>query len=225
MRQGGWLLIAAFVAVVIYIIVGTLIGGDLSDDLDALADAAGKSVDDLTAAELSQVANEYPGVWVIADVLYVIPFAILAYAVYALRAGLATSATRRLWDGALVAALGMLVVWVCLRLLSLGLLADANDLPPLVRDFDDLEPPLWQITALLGLAAIACMCVALRRGGIVRRLSLVVLVLTGLLLALGIVAALFIEGEVDPEAPLLMGLILGIGLVLAKPREAAAPRP
>jgi hypothetical protein len=68
------------------------------------------------------------------------------------------------------------------------------------------------------------MCLALRRSALVRRLALVVLVLTGLLLALGI-AALAFEGEVDPEAPLVMGLILGIGLVLAKPREVAEPQP
>ena len=136
-----------------------------------------------------------------------------------LRAALSNDRTRRLWDGAWVATLAMLVVWVCLRVLSLGLLADPDDLPPLVRDFDDLEPWLWQATALLGLAAIACMCVALRRSAIVRRLALVVLVLAGLLLAVG-VAALAFEGEVDPEAPLVMGLILGIGLVLAKPRTA-----
>jgi hypothetical protein len=218
-RRGGWLLIAAFAAVIAFFVVGALIGGDLSDDMDEMAEAAGKSVDDLTATELAQLADDYPAVLVISDVLYVIPFALLTLAVYVLRVALSNERTSTLWNAAWATALAMLVVWVCLRVLSLGLLAGPDDLPPLVRNFDDLEPWMWQATALLGLAAIACMCVALRRSAIVRRLSLVVLVLTGLLLALGI-SALAFEGEVDPEAPLVMSLILGIGLVLAKPRTA-----
>jgi hypothetical protein len=111
--------------------------------------------------------------------------------------------------------------WAALTLISLGLLANSNHLPLLVRDLNSIGRPLITVAAFVGAGAVACAALALRRARIAPRLGLAVAIPVGLLLLATMVESIATGNlaEVPQFLPLVAALLLGIGLVLVRAPE------
>ena len=132
----------------------------------------------------------------------------------ALGATVGASHSRAAW----FLGMAMSVIFAAFNILSLGLLAGPDNLPPLVRNIDVIMVPSTALFSTLGLVAVICAGLAARRVGVAPRTGLAVAILSGLFALLGI--ALFVgSGFTDnlpPFAPFITALILAIGLVRTK---------
>lgn len=123
-------------------------------------------------------------------------------------------------------ALATLIVWWTYVGLGLGLFADPENLPPLVRDFGPLTVPLVSALSLLALGSLVFASEAVRGADVARRSARVATVVSILLGAISLVA-LFATGFEDPVAPIVIvpgALILGIALLRSQRRPPAATR-
>jgi hypothetical protein len=217
-RRTGWFLIAplaVFIVVLGYIIIG---GADHFSETTAVAEAAGTSVNTLPAAEQARIAREHAGYWVISGILLIVPVAMFTLAMRAVRDAFTMPSTAVMTGVAWMLGVGTLVLWIAIGLLSLGLLADPDNLPVLVRDMDTIFVPAITLVAGIALAAVICAALAVRRSGISPRLSLAATGIAGLLIVIGVVALIASEGEAGliPIVPMVPAALLGIGLVRSK---------
>ena len=112
-------------------------------------------------------------------------------------------------------ALATLLVWWTYVGLGLGLFADPDHLPPLVRHFGPLTVPLVSALSLLALLTLVLAGEAVRAAGVVRRSARVATVVSSALAGLSL-AGLVAAGFEDPVVPLVIvpgALILGVALL------------
>jgi uncharacterized membrane protein YjjB (DUF3815 family) len=223
-RRTGWFLITplvAFIMVLGYVIIG---GADHFNETTAAAEAAGTSVNTLPATEQARIAREHATYWVISGILLIVPVAIFTLALRAVRETFTTAATRQLTGIAWTLGVVTLVLWIAFGVLSLGLLADPDNLPVLVRDMDAIFVPGVTLVAGIALAAVICAALAVRRAGATPRIALVSAGIAGLLIVIGIVALVASGGEAGliPIVPMVPTALLGIGLVRSTRKHAAA---
>lgn len=220
LRRGGWLLIAAPLAFIATLVVIGVAGAGYNAELVAAAAATNTSIATIPADEQARIAARYPVFFVVSGLLLLIPFAVFLAGLHGTRGALRPTAGAGLARAARWLGLGAVSAWGCFTALSFGLLAGPGRLPPLVRDIDRLFAPLVAATVAFGLAAVLCAGLAARRAGVAPRTALGGLVVAGLLLAAHlavVVGSGFASEGLVPLAPMLPALILGIGLVRARP--------
>jgi hypothetical protein len=202
----------------------TILGGlDYQREAEEAAKAAGTTVNSLPASEQARLAGRYPVYWVVSGLFLIVPFGVFALAVRELRGVLPMAGVQHLLRRAVTASVAMFAVWIGYAVLSFGLLADPDNLPPLVRDLGALNTPFATVVSVLGLLAMLCVALAFRRSGVARRLALVMIGFSGLLIVVGTVAIVATSGELGlpPIVPFVPALALGIGLLRAGPVPAA----
>lgn len=225
LRPGGWFLIAtllSFIAVLVYIGV---VGADYNAQLQAAAKAANTTIPRIPAEEQARIAVRYPVFSIVSGLLLLIPFALLAVALHRVQDALRATEGEWLVRASWWLGLGALLVWGFFDLLSFGLLAGPDRLPPLVNQLDHLFAPLVSAAAGLGLGAVLCAALAAWRAGVARRTALGAAIVAGLLLVIDIAVAVgsgFTAEGMPPIAPMLPALILGIGLVRSKAAYSTA---
>lgn len=218
LRQSGWLLLVALLTFILAL--GYMIGAGRDSDADtqAAAQAAGKSINAIPTAEMARIASRYSTYFVISSLLLPIPFVLFAVGLRKLDEALRATTGATLARAAWWLGLSMSVLFIAFDLLSMGLLADPDNLPPLVRNIDLIMIPLTTFFTTLGLAAVIYAGLAARRAGVTPRTGLGAAIVAGIFLVLGI--ALFVgSGATDnlpPFAPFLAAPILAIGLVRTK---------
>jgi len=194
-----------------YVVVAVTIGASFERDLVAAAEREGVAVNALASSTQAEITHDHPVYALITGLLLFVSPVFLALAAGRIRTG----APGRLAQLAWWSALATLVVWWTYAALGLGLFADPENLPPLVRDFDVLTVPLVSALSLLALGSMVFAAEALRGHGVVRRAAratTVVSLLLGVVSLVGLVAT----GFEDPVAPIVIvpgGLILGIALL------------
>jgi len=224
LRRSGWLLIVAFLAFVLalgYLIVA---GADFDRENAELAKAAGTSINAVPAAEQARLVVRYSTYWIVSTIFLFVPFGVFAAGFHALYAALRTTTDEALSRAAWWLGLGMTVIFYAFGILSLGLLAGPDNLPPVVRNLDAIMIPSTALFSTLGLGAVICAGLAARRARIAPRTGLAAAILSGLFALLGV--ALFVgSGFTDnlpPFAPFITALILAIGLVRSKGAQESA---
>jgi hypothetical protein len=221
-RRAGWLLIAsmlAFVVVLLYIIIG---GMDVDGEARTAARAEGSTIHTLSAEAQARIAGRHATYWIISGVLALVPFALFALGVRELRESMRASDTANLTTAAWWAAAAAMTFWSAIGALTLGLLADPDNLPPLVSSVDRLLVPLTTGVAVLGLVATLCAGLAFRRASIAPRMAVAVIIISGVLLVAAVVEPIATRGDTPPApiVPMLPALLLGIALL--RTRSAAA---
>lgn len=199
-----------------YVVVAVTIGAGFERDLVAAAEREGVAVNALASSTQAEITQDHPVYALLTGLFLFVSPVLLALAARQIRTG----APGRLAQFAWWSALATLVVWWTYVALGLGLFADPENLPPLVRDFDVLTVPLVSALSLLALGSMVFAAEALRRCGVVRRAaraSTVVSILLGVVSLVALVAT----GFEDPVAPIVIvpgGLILGIALLRSRGR-------
>lgn len=197
-----------------YVVVAVTIGAGFEQDLVAAAEREGVAVNALASSTQAQITQDHPVYALLTGLLLFVSPVLLALAARQIRIG----APGRLAQLAWWSALATLVVWWTYVALGLGLFADPENLPPLVRDFDVLTVPLVSALSLLALGSMVFAAEALRGHGVVRRAALVTTIVS-ILLGVVSVVALVGTGFEDPVAPIVIvpgGLILGIALLRSR---------
>jgi hypothetical protein len=220
-RRAGWLLIASCLSLVLYLVMAMTVGADYEADLAAAAQASGTSIETLPARETARIEARHEPYSTVIGVVLVFPAALLAAAMYSLRAGLRRSQGAHMawWLG-----LGSALSWYVYMALNAGLVAGPDHLPPLVDKLDMLGVPLVSVFAVLALAAVMGAGIASRRSGVAARIGPAAAIIAGMLLVLGIVVAAA-AGFTEPVIPPLFiapGILLGIGLVRSQSTSADA---
>jgi hypothetical protein len=223
-RRTGWFLIAplvAFILVLGYAIIG---GADHFNETTAAAEAAGTSANTLPAAEQARIAQDHAAYWVISGILLIVPVAMFVMALRIVRDTLTTPSTAGLTGAAWLLGVVTLVLWVAFGILSLGLLADPDNLPVLVRDMETIFVPGVTLVAGIALAAVICAALAVRKTGLTPRMTLAAAGIAGLLIVVGVVSLVASGGEAGliPIVPMIPAAILGIGLVRSQRTHATA---
>jgi hypothetical protein len=203
-REAGWLLVAAFGAIVITLVV--VIAGGL----------AGQGPTFSTTAALQQylapIAGRWIAVWVISTLQYVFIAAGIWFLLPNLEKGYGYIIGVISMSLALLSAI--LRVWECY--LNIGVLANApftTNLTPNPTGTYLGWPGLQSTADLLLNAAVFCVALALRLSHRLPRLSIVVAVLSGLAL-LGNLLLVFSAGDaLPPIVPTLLALPIGIALL------------
>ena len=202
-----------------YLIISVTAGSDYENDLDDTAKHLDVAVNKLPASVNAVIVQDHTAYTIVTNIYLLLPPVLLLIAALRLRG--ATRAPRySAWS--VDAGVVGLVVWWFYIVLNFGLYADANDLPPLVRDLDDLTVPLVSIMSVLTLLVAAFAGEATRRSGLLRRAAWATLIVSVILLVLSAVE-MIASGFDDPIPPLIFvppGLILGIALLVRK-----APQP
>jgi hypothetical protein len=213
MRRAGWILIVDALSWVGYLVIALTLGAGYEQALIGEADAADTAVNTLPASTMAEVVQDYPLYAVVTATYLFLPPLLLLVAAATLRREVPSRAT----DAAWWAALGALAVWTVYDVLNLGLFADPDDLPPLVRDLDVLTVPFVTAVAVLTLAAVLLLGEGLRsvvpRAG---RITSVLCVVMAGLTVWALVASDFTE-PVPPIVAIPAVLVLGIALVRARP--------
>lgn len=217
--SAGWPLIGCALVLVGYIAVAVTIGADFEHDLEQAAAREGVGVNALATATQAQITHDHALYAVVTSALLFIPPALLLIAVARIASATgAWSANLARWSAAASA-----VLWWAYLALGLGLFADPDDLPPLVRDFGPLTVPMVTTTSLFALVALALAAECLRTAGVTprgSRVSAVIAVVVGVLSLVGLVAS----GFADPVPPIVVvpsALILGIALRRLARRQGA----
>lgn len=223
LRRTGWLLIApllTFIVVFAYI----MIGGDAHfQESSAAAEALDVSPNLLPAAEQARIAGNHAAYWVISGLLLIVPFALFALAMRAVHETFQEPATAQLTRTARILGFISLGIFVVLSALSLGLLADPDNLPPLVDNIENLMMPGLTVIGITSAVAVTCAALAVRRAGIAPKLSLAAIVVGGIVAILGVVVLIASGGDGLP--PIVMmppAALLGIGLVRSAPNRNSA---
>ena len=215
MRREGWLLIAAFAAGLLIIIIQSVFYAELDAQLVTRATELGHRP---PLEEYSRIQAQFAGS-VLSEVLGQLllglpPFALLALAVARIRQSLQGGAAQGLSTVAWRCALGALTAWIVQLYLDLSIKFGPGHWWPLGSLFDLLYSPFAYATAFLGLGAVICTALGLRKQGITPRMSLAALLAAALLLVANAAAAIatgFADG-LPPLVPLIPALMLGIGL-------------
>lgn len=219
MRGEGWLLIAAFAAGLLIIVIQSVFYAELDAQLVARAVELGHRP---PVEEYSRIQAQYAGsilVEVLGQLLLGLPpFVLLALAMTRIRHTLQGGAARRLSSVGAWCALGALAAWISQLYLDLSVKFGPGHWWPLGALFDLLYSPFAYATAFLGLGAVIFIALALRARGITPRMSLAGLMVAALLVVANAAAA-FATGFADglpPLIPLIPALILGLGLIRAR---------
>jgi hypothetical protein len=219
MRREGWLLIAAFAAGLLIIVIQSVFYAELDAQLVARAAELGHRP---PLEEYSRIQAQFAGnvlVEVLGQLLLGLPpFALLTLAVACIRHTLQGGAARHLGSVAWWCALGALAAWITQLYLDLSVKFGPGHWWPLGAWFDLLYSPFAFATAFLGLGAVIFTALALRRQGITPRIALAALIVAALLAVANAAAAIatgFADG-LPPLIPLIPALILGLGLIRAR---------
>ena len=207
-RQVGWAFVAAACGWVVYVVVVTVLAADYEAELVEAAHDLDTAVNRLPADVLAEITQDHPWSALTSLFLLLVP-ALLILATR--RAALVTGERA----GVLLAWLGAVVLWVYL-LITFGLFADPQELPPLTRDLDVLTVPFVSAGSVLSLLAFVVSAWSLHRHGWRRVASAVAALVAAVLLALGVVTAVA-SGWDEPVAPvglLPAELVLGIALLV-----------
>jgi hypothetical protein len=204
-------LIACALALVGYIGVAVTIGADFERDLMAAAEREGVGVNQVATVTQAQITHDHALYAALTAAFLFLPPVLLVVAVTGIRRVVGgRTAALAWWSG-----LGSAVVWWAYVGLGLGLLADPDDLPPVVRDLGTLAVPMVTTLSLLALAAVALIGESARAAGIVHRSGRAAAV-TGVLIGVMSVAGLVSGGFADPVPPIVIvpsALILGIAML------------
>jgi len=218
-RREGWLLIAAFAAGLLIIVIQSVFYAELDAQLVARATALGHRP---PLEEYSRIQAQYAGnilVEVLGQLLLGLPpFALLALGVTQIRHSLKGVDAQRPITIAWWGALGALTAWIVQLYLDLSVKFGPDRWWPLGSLFDLLYGPFAYATAFLGLGAVMYTAQALRKQGITPRMSLAGLIVAALLVVANAALAIatgFADG-LPPLVPLIPALVLGIGLVRAR---------
>lgn len=211
-RRVALAFLAAAGSWVVYIALIATLTADYEAALEDASDATDTAVNRLPAETLAQLAADHPASSFTGLFLLLVP-ALLVLAVR--RASAVTGdrwGVRFAWAGAAVLSFYLL--------LTLGLVADPDSLPPLTSDLGVLTVPLVSVGSALGLAAFVLSALALRRHGWrpVACLVAVVIVVADLLVS---AVVLVTSGFGEPIAPIALlpaELILGITLLIGSRR-------
>ena len=214
----GWALSGAALALVGYLVVATTLGAGFEQDLAAAAEREGVAVNAVATSTQARITQDHAVYALVTGLFLLVPPALLLRAAAAVR----TAAGGRLARLAWWSALATLVVWWTYVGLGLGLFADSENLPPLVRDFGPLTVPLVSTLPLLALGSLVFTGEAVRAADVARRAARVSTVVSVLLGLLGLVA-LVASGFADPVAPIVIvpgALVLGVALLRSARRPA-----
>lgn len=220
----GWALIGAALALVGYVVVAVTLGAGFEQDLAAAAERQGVAVNAVATSTQAQIAHDHAFYALITGLFLLLPPAFLLRAAGKVRTGAGGRLAQLTWWS----ALATLIVWWTYVGLGLGLFADPENLPPLVRDFGPLTIPLVSALSLLALGSLVLASEAVRGADVARRSARVATVVSILLGAISLVA-LVAAGFDDPVAPIVIvpgALILGIALLRSnrRPQQQRAPR-
>lgn len=204
----GWALTGTGLALIGYLAAAVTLGAGFEQDLAAAAEREGVAVNAVATATQARITQAHPVYALVTGLFLLLPPVLLLRAAGAVRRG---TGSRLPWWSAVAA----LVVWWAYGLLGLGLFADPDALPPLVRDFGPLTVPLVTALSLLALVALVSAGEAVRAAGVARRAARAATVVGVLLGVLGLVA-LVGSGFADPVPPLVVvpgALVLGVALI------------
>ncbi len=218
-RRAGWLLIGAFAAGLLIIVIQIVFYAELDAQLVARATELGHRP---PVEEYSRIQAQFAGN-VVVEVLKLLllglpPFALLALAVAGIRHSLQDVSAQRLSSVAWGCALGALAAWIVQLYLDLSIKFGPDHWWPLGSLFDLLYSPFAHATTFLGLGAAIFTALALRKHGITPRMSLAALFVAALLVVANAAVAIatgFAAG-LPPLVPLIPALILGLGLMRAR---------
>jgi hypothetical protein len=219
MRREGWLLIAAFAAGLLIIVIQSVFYADLDAQLVARAAELGHRP---PLEEYSRIQAQFAGnalVEVLGQLLFGLPpFALLALAVASIRHRLQGGVAQRLGSVAWWCALGALAAWIIQLYLDLSVKFGPGHWWPFGAWFDLLYSPFAFATAFFGLGAVSATALVLRRQGITPWMALAALIVAALLAVANAAAAIatsFAAG-LPPLIPLIPALMLGLGLMRAR---------
>jgi hypothetical protein len=207
----GWALTGVSLTLVGYVLVALTLGAGFEQDLEAAAARDGVAVNAVNTSTQARITQDHAVYALVTGLFLLLPPAFLLRAAGTVRTGAGGALARLAWSS----ALATLVVWWTYVGLGLGLFADPDNLPPLVRDFGPLTVPLVSTLSLLGLGALVLTGEAVRAADLARRAARVTTVVS-ILLGLLSVVALVAGGFSDPVPPLVIvpgTLILGIALL------------
>jgi len=220
LRRHGWLLIAAFGAAILIIMIQVVLYPELDAQLRARAVELGHRP---PLEEYARIQAQYAPRSTLDTALTLLigplPFGLLAAAVFRIRQSLPDASTQRFSGTAWYCALGALMAWLVVLYLDWGVKAGPDQWPPLVSRFDQLYDLFGFAASWLGQVAIICAALAVYKAGIAPRVALAALIVAALLLLLDLALAIasgFAAG-LPPLLPLLPSLILGIGLARVRP--------
>ncbi len=219
----GWALNGAALALVGYVVVAVTLGAGFEQDLATAAEREGVAVNAVATSTQAQITQDHALYAFITGLFLLLPPAFLLRAAGRIRTGAGGRLAHLTWWS----ALATLLVWWTYAGLGLGLFADPENLPPLVRDFGPLTVPLVSALSLLALGSVVFASEAVRGADVARRSARVA---TGVSILLGAVslAACFATGFADPVAPIVIvpgALILGIALIRSHRRPPTATPP
>lgn len=221
-RATGRFLTASALTLVGYIVVAVSIGADFEGDLEAAAEREDVAVNQVSTAAQAQITHDHPVYALLTGLfLFVPPLLLLRAARSVRRTAAGPLAELTWWSTVLTTAL-----WWAYVALGLGLFADPDDLPPLVRDFGPLTVPVVTTFSLVALVAVVLLGECVRQSGRARRAARVASVV-GILLGGLSVVGLVTSGAADPVPPIVVvpgALVLGIALWRTKDAETTATR-
>lgn len=204
----GWWLIAHGGLMVGYLVLASTFGADYEAALDAAAERAGVGANAIPASATATVVHAYPLYHLISLFYLLLPPVAVVLAARPLRTYGALG--RLSWRS----AQSGLAVWWGFMALNLGCYADADRLPPVVRDLDVLAVPLLTVMSVLVALAVISAGEAARAVGVARTAARVSSVLGAVLTALFAVAlvASGLEEPVPPIVAVVPAFVLGIAL-------------
>ena len=217
----GWALTSAALALVGYVVVAVTLGAGFEQDLAEAAEREGVAVNAVATSTQAQITHDHALYALITGLFLLLPPVFLLRAARKVRTGVGGRLAQFTWWS----ALSTLIVWWTYVGLGLGLFADPENLPPVVRDFGPLTVPVVSALSLLAIGSLVLTGETVRRVDVARRAARVATVVTVLLAALSL-AALFATGFEVPVAPVVIvpgALILGIALLRSQRRPRAAP--
>ncbi len=210
-RSAGWALIGAILGLIAYIVVAVTLGAGFEQDLAAAAEREGVAISAVATSTQAEITHDHALYALVTGLFLLVPPLFLLRASGRVRMGVGGRLAQLTWWS----ALATLLVWWAYVGLGLGLFADPESLPPLVRDFGPLTVPLVSALSLLALGSLVFASEAVRRADVARRSARVTTAVSILLGAVSIVA-LFAAGFEDPVAPIVIvpgALTLGIALI------------
>jgi hypothetical protein len=215
-RRGGWLLIGAFVAFVVFVATIIAANGDHDRAAQAAADRLGVPLADLPAEVLAPINHQYantPGLLLI-FALVMLSFGLFIAGVAGL-SRIGGPGRRSLATPAVVLAAIAPLCWLGIMALEAGTSVESPD--RWVLDwYDAVYNPLIAASSVAASLALICLAVILRQAGQARRTGVVVIALS-LVTVVGAVVV-----GVPPIVPLLVGVVLGIVMIRSTRTTAVA---
>jgi len=207
-RRVGWAFIVAAGSWLLYLIFAITLAADYDKALLDASEDLGTPANRLPPEIMAEITQDHPASVVTAVLLLFVP----SLLILATRRAAAVTGDR--W-GVWLAWIGAIVLWFYM-LITFGLFADPQDLPPLTRDLDVLTVPFVSAGSVLSLLAFIISAWNLHRHGWRRVASAVAAGVAGVLLVLSLAASLASgwDEPVPPVGLLPAELILGIALVV-----------